>query len=676
MSRFYHAPDRDYRYDDSELDPPPRRAAPGKIPTTARITPAPRTEIVFRVADPAMAAALAGALGPSDTRAAGPEAGPDADLIRPTSGGAPLPGDVRARFEQSLGADLGAVRVHTDSHAALANRALGARAFARGQDIQFAEGQYAPTDPFGLHLLAHEVAHTVQQGRQAPRARAKLIVSSPGDAAEREADRAADAMVRGEPATVGALDAGVVPLRPQAPSVPGEAFTDVQTRELGKALGGPTNAVDRALAAVDWQGYMKFAQLADGVASQYNTNSPQVDIALQEIESAQTNWSTQLGDAYEQEKDKIAEVLNSDPTIRGHVKEIQSKTQEIEEALTARSGELTTAEGALDTLSGLKDAAKAAEEEENKEKLQARKAAFEDAKAKAIAEIEANAAFLKEAIGFAESAAKDGLVSATKDTVKSAVVDQVIGAYTAVATGKVNAEYNGRIKAISAKIGAVTANIKALESSSLASQIAGATKNYAGAMKNVKAHNERIARLTREIEGHRSELEQTFNEKHKDVALFRLTKQASAAMEPLIETYRGNLAAAKQQLEPAKDHKQWLDRLNSVKAAVSATDRLLGGDHEALATGEVDFGDLENHQRLGKDSHARKQREETARRLVETYQRALAPHVGWLTSFGAWYDAEVAFVEGELNKCFAGEFTAFIREFEGKVHGLIDGKFL
>ena len=62
-----------------------------------------------------------------------------------------------------------------------------------------------------MHLLAHEVAHTQQQaGGSGGGAQLKgLDVSMPGDASEVEADRAADAMVRGEAATVSAAGAGV-----------------------------------------------------------------------------------------------------------------------------------------------------------------------------------------------------------------------------------------------------------------------------------------------------------------------------------------------------------------------------------------------------------------------------------------------------------------------------------
>jgi hypothetical protein len=78
--------------------------------------------------------------------------------------GAPLPAAPRERLEASLHADLGDVRVHDDPEANRAATDLGAQAFTVGQDISFAPGRLAPDDPFGMHLLAHEVAHTVQQG--------------------------------------------------------------------------------------------------------------------------------------------------------------------------------------------------------------------------------------------------------------------------------------------------------------------------------------------------------------------------------------------------------------------------------------------------------------------------------------------------------------------------------
>ena len=112
------------------------------------------------------------------------------------STGTRLPGELQARFESALGVDLGGVQIHTGKASAAAASSLGARAYATGGDIHFANGQYDPSSRSGQTLLAHEVAHTVQQGT-GRKIQHKLEVSGAHDAAEIEADRAAEAMVRG-----------------------------------------------------------------------------------------------------------------------------------------------------------------------------------------------------------------------------------------------------------------------------------------------------------------------------------------------------------------------------------------------------------------------------------------------------------------------------------------------
>ncbi len=119
------------------------------------------------------------------------------------SGGIQLPDGLRSGFERSLGTSLADVRLHTDGQAASSARALGARAFATGTDISFGAGEYAPDSAAGRHLIAHEVAHTVQQ-RSAPAVQLATTVSQPGDAAEVEAEHAASAMLAGQAASVSA----------------------------------------------------------------------------------------------------------------------------------------------------------------------------------------------------------------------------------------------------------------------------------------------------------------------------------------------------------------------------------------------------------------------------------------------------------------------------------------
>ncbi len=125
--------------------------------------------------------------------------------------GAALPEAVRGPMERAFGADFSAVRVHQGEHVA----ALGARAFARGADIHFAPGQYAPGTRSGDELLGHELTHVVQQaqGRVAATAQASGLAINDSDAFEREADDHGARAARGEqlpPAGIAASTAGVI----------------------------------------------------------------------------------------------------------------------------------------------------------------------------------------------------------------------------------------------------------------------------------------------------------------------------------------------------------------------------------------------------------------------------------------------------------------------------------
>ncbi|MDL1901448.1 DUF4157 domain-containing protein [Anaerolineae bacterium CFX9] len=79
------------------------------------------------------------------------------------SGGTPLPGGLRETLEAGFGADLGAVRLFHDAEAAALAADEAALAFTSGRDIFFAEGQYQPGSRDGQRLIAHEVAHVLQQ---------------------------------------------------------------------------------------------------------------------------------------------------------------------------------------------------------------------------------------------------------------------------------------------------------------------------------------------------------------------------------------------------------------------------------------------------------------------------------------------------------------------------------
>jgi hypothetical protein len=91
------------------------------------------------------------------------EADPQAIQSQLTSGNS-LDGAVRARMESAFGHDFSRVRVHTDGQAANLSSSLNARAFTIDSDIAFGTGEYQPGTLIGDALLAHELAHVVQQG--------------------------------------------------------------------------------------------------------------------------------------------------------------------------------------------------------------------------------------------------------------------------------------------------------------------------------------------------------------------------------------------------------------------------------------------------------------------------------------------------------------------------------
>jgi uncharacterized protein DUF4157 len=89
------------------------------------------------------------------------------------SAGRPLEPALRRDMEQRFGRDFSGVRVHVDAAGEQSARDVNANAYTLGHDIVFAPGRFAPWTDGGRRLLAHELAHVVQQSgagaRPAPR---------------------------------------------------------------------------------------------------------------------------------------------------------------------------------------------------------------------------------------------------------------------------------------------------------------------------------------------------------------------------------------------------------------------------------------------------------------------------------------------------------------------------
>lgn len=133
--------------------------------------------------------------------------------------GQPLSPHTRIAMGARYGHDFSDIRVHADAKAASSARTLGAVAYTVGRDVVFGERSYRPWHPGGHAILAHELAHTIQQrtcqGHQV----------ADDSALEREADRA----------TIDVLSGNSTRVQP-APAAPSIQFLSLTGGGFGRAL--------------------------------------------------------------------------------------------------------------------------------------------------------------------------------------------------------------------------------------------------------------------------------------------------------------------------------------------------------------------------------------------------------------------------------------------------------
>ena len=108
--------------------------------------------------------------------------------------GQALPAQVRTRMESAFGTGFGGVRLHADAAGAQLSDRLSARAFTVGQHVAFGAGEFRPGSIEGDALIAHELAHVVQQGGSE---QPSTLPKSPDSAGrlEEDADRSAIGVV-------------------------------------------------------------------------------------------------------------------------------------------------------------------------------------------------------------------------------------------------------------------------------------------------------------------------------------------------------------------------------------------------------------------------------------------------------------------------------------------------
>jgi hypothetical protein len=164
--------------------------------------------------------------------------------------GEPLEGDVRRPLEAKFGRDLSGVRVHSDEDAARSADALGARAFAVSGDVVFGRGKFDPSSAEGADLLAHEVAHTVQQAG-APSASELAQRTLPvGDAAAEREVSAAAPLTAHEPAVALQGKAPPAPSAKPAPAAKAPTALDETANRIIAAAKDASKPIDQRAVAV------------------------------------------------------------------------------------------------------------------------------------------------------------------------------------------------------------------------------------------------------------------------------------------------------------------------------------------------------------------------------------------------------------------------------------------
>ena len=232
-------------------------------------------------------------------------------VLRPSSGGAPLPRSVREKMEAALGHDFADVRVHHGGEA----ESIGAVAFTRGTHLHFAPTRYQPHSAEGRQLLGHELAHVVQQRARRVAHPGGAVPINADPALEREADAAGSAVAAGRtgpvdsaPGTPPPIAAahggrpGTIQARPskkhrpeqeqwvRVPNGAGQAANDDgeladDERDAEHADGEGEREGQHAQPARAERGYLNLSGLADGLNAgrQQEPNPPRKYLGLAKL---------------------------------------------------------------------------------------------------------------------------------------------------------------------------------------------------------------------------------------------------------------------------------------------------------------------------------------------------------------------------------------------------------
>jgi hypothetical protein len=151
--------------------------------------------------------------------------------------GTPLDTATRNFFEPRFGADFSRVRIHTDARAAASARAVNATAYTVGESIVFNRNKYSRDSSGGRRLLAHELAHVVQQLGKG--GRSEIIARQRDD---KDQAPPIEHQFEVQPHVV-PMNAHAVPERRKCEEFPGGS-TDCEVDETGTPTGKVTHRIE------------------------------------------------------------------------------------------------------------------------------------------------------------------------------------------------------------------------------------------------------------------------------------------------------------------------------------------------------------------------------------------------------------------------------------------------
>jgi Domain of unknown function (DUF4157) len=200
-----------------------------------------------------------------------------------TGRGVPLPDAARSYMECRFGVDFSGVRIHTDAAADRSAESVQARAYTVRNHIVFRKGAFDPLSSKGRQLIAHELAHTVQQtARPADVAVPGLTRSPPLVAREPQDERPSREWIDGQIA--------LIQQQLSMPVVLPQVRVPLQLRLMELQRQRVTAIPGKAVTAPSKKGVRRRCPLFGNV----RPDSAYIDAKLMEIELAKSQLVTDV----------------------------------------------------------------------------------------------------------------------------------------------------------------------------------------------------------------------------------------------------------------------------------------------------------------------------------------------------------------------------------------------